>query len=48
MNGFANIVLLTLFATGLAGVSNQATIESVQATNDAPLSLDPTSEFWRA
>src|ERR1700686_4789589 len=29
-------------------VSDQAVIESVQAAQDVPLHLDPTSEFWRA
>jgi|1186.fasta_scaffold00045_5 hypothetical protein len=48
MNGFANLALLMLFVSGLAAGSNQAVIESVQATQDVPLHLDPTSEFWRA
>ena len=48
MNGFANIVLLILFVSGVAGASDQAVIESVHATEDVPLQLDPTSEFWRA
>ena len=48
MNGFANIVLLMLFVSGVAEASDQAVIESVHATEDVPLRLDPTSEFWRA
>src|SRR4029077_6861760 len=48
MNGFANIVLLILLVSGGAGASDQAVIESVRATKDVPLHLDPTSEFWRA
>jgi hypothetical protein len=50
MNGFANIVLLALmlWVSGMAGGSDQAVIESVHATQDVPLHLDPTSEFWRA
>ena len=48
MNGFANIVLLMLFVSGVAGGSDQALIESVHATQDVALHLDPTSEFWRA
>jgi hypothetical protein len=53
MNGLANIVLLLLFASGMAGGSDQvasdpALIESVHASQDVPLLLDPTSDFWRA
>src|SRR5580692_3854442 len=48
MNGFANIVLLMLLVSRVAGGSDQAVIESVHATQDVPLHLDPTSEFWRA
>ena len=48
MNGFANIVLLMLFVSGVAGGSDQAVIESVHATEDVPLHLDPASEFWGA
>ena len=42
MNGFANIALLMLFVSCVAS-SDQAVIESVQATQDVPLHLDPTS-----
>jgi hypothetical protein len=42
MNGFANIVLLMLFVSGVAGGSDQAVVESVHATQDVPLHLDPT------
>jgi len=48
MNGFANIVLLTLFLTGMAGGPEQSVMESVHATQDVSLDLDPRSEFWRA
>jgi len=48
MNGFANIVLLMLFVSGAAAVSDPAMIESVYATRDIPLHLDPASNFWRA
>ena len=58
MNGFANIVLLMLFVSSVAAgsdqgvpdqvVSDQDVIESVRATQDVPLRLDPTSDFWRA
>ena len=47
MNGCVNIVLLALFVTGVAGGSDQAVIESVHATEDVPLQLDPASDFWR-
>jgi hypothetical protein len=47
MNGFANIVLLMLFVPGVAGGSDQAVIESVHATQDVALDLDPRSDFWR-
>src|SRR5260370_28568825 len=48
MNGFANIVLLMLFVSAGAGGSDQVVIESVHATQDVPLHLNPTSDFWRA
>ena len=48
MNGFAKIVLLILLVAGMAVGSDQGVIESVLATQDAPLDLDPTSVFWRA
>jgi hypothetical protein len=48
MNGFANIVLLMLFVSGMAAGSDHAVIESVHATQGVPLDLDPTSAFWRA
>ena len=47
MNGFANIVLLMLFVSGLAAGSDHAVIKSVHATQGVPLDLDPTSAFWR-
>lgn len=48
MNGFANIVLLMLFVSSMAGSPKQSVIESVRANRDVPLDLNPTSEFWRA
>jgi hypothetical protein len=48
MNGFANIVMLMLFVSIMAGGPEHDVIESVYATQDVPLDLDPTSEFWRA
>ena len=48
MNGFANIVLLMLFVSGMAAGSDHAVIESVHATQGVPLDPDPTSAFWRA
>lgn len=48
MNGFASIVLLMLLGSGMSGGSDQAVIESVHATQDVRLLLDPASEFWRA
>jgi hypothetical protein len=48
MNGLANMGLLILFVSVMVAGSDQAVIESVLATRDVPLHLDPTSEFWRA
>jgi Carbohydrate family 9 binding domain-like len=48
MNGFANILLLMLLVSSRAAASEHAVIESVHATQDVPLNLDPTSAFWRA
>jgi hypothetical protein len=47
MNGFASILLLMRFVSGVAGGSDQAVIESVHATQDVALDLDPRSDFWR-
>jgi cellulose/xylan binding protein with CBM9 domain len=48
MNGFASILLLTLFVSGVPVASEHAVIESVEATQDVSLDVDPTSAFWRA
>ena len=48
MNGFASIVLMIMFVSGMACGPEHAVIESVHATQDVPLDLDPTTEFWRA
>jgi hypothetical protein len=47
MNGFAKVVLLLLFVSSMAVAADRAVIESVQATQDVPLDLDPASQFWR-
>jgi hypothetical protein len=47
MNGFAKIVLQMVLVAGMAVGSDHAVIESVFATQDVPLELDPTSAFWR-
>jgi hypothetical protein len=46
MNGFANIVLLMCLVSGVAAGHEQTIIESVHATQDVGLSLDPSSNFW--
>jgi hypothetical protein len=46
MNGFANIALLLLFVSGMAAGPEQAVMESVYATQDVSLNLDPASSFW--
>lgn len=48
MNGFANILLFMLFLPHMAGGSEHSVIESVHASQDVSLNLDPTSEFWSA
>jgi len=48
MNGFAKIALIMLIVSGMASGSDSALIESVHATEDVPLHLDPASAFWRA
>jgi hypothetical protein len=48
MTGFANILLLMLFVSETAVGSDYAVIESVHATQDVSLDLDPTSALWRA
>lgn len=48
MNGFASLVLLMLLVSATTAGSDGAVIESIHATQDGPLNLDPTSEFWRA
>jgi Carbohydrate family 9 binding domain-like len=47
MNGFASILLTTLFVSGIAVAGDQAVIESIQVDQDAPLTLDPALPFWR-
>jgi hypothetical protein len=46
MNGFANFVLLMFFVSGVAAGQERTVIESVHATQDVVLSIDPSSEFW--
>ena len=48
MNGFTKSLLLTLLLSGTALAAEPAVIESVQAKEDAQLSLDPRSNFWSA
>jgi hypothetical protein len=48
MNGFVKTIFLILLATGIASGADPAPIESVQADQDLPLTLDPASPFWRA
>jgi hypothetical protein len=48
MNGFVNIACLLVLASSMAAGSDLAVIESVHASQDAALDLDPTSAFWRA
>ncbi len=47
MNGFAEILFLSLFVSGIAAAADHTTIDSVQATEDVPLDLDPAAQFWR-
>jgi len=48
MNGFARLLLVTALFSGLTMASAQDTIETVQAEKDSALTLDATSDFWRA
>src|SRR5450432_1516978 len=48
MNGFVNIACLLVLASSMAAGSDLGVIESVHASQDAALDLDPTSAFWRA
>jgi len=48
MNGFVNVALAMLIVSSMAGGADQAMIESVRATAEVPLHLDPASDFWRA
>lgn len=47
MNGFARTAIATLILSGIALAADQAVIESVHADQDAPLTLDVASSFWR-
>jgi hypothetical protein len=46
MNGFANIVMLLFFASGVVAGQSQTVMESRHATQDVVLSIDPSAEFW--
>ena len=48
MNGFAKSILLALLLSGPALAVEPAVIESVQAQQDVPLTLDPASALWSA
>ena len=48
MNGFVNLVWVLLFVSSVPAGSGPAVIESVRASQDVALDLDPASVFWRA
>jgi len=48
MIGFAKTSVLLLFLSSMAIGDDRAVMQSVQATQDVTLDLDPTSPFWRA
>jgi Carbohydrate family 9 binding domain-like len=47
MNGFVEVLLLSLIVSSVAVGTDHPTIDSVQATDDVPLDLNPAAPFWR-
>lgn len=47
MNGFARTVVATLLLSAGAFGAGQAVVESVRVDEDAPLTVNPSSSFWR-
>src|SRR5450755_59764 len=47
IDGFVEVLLLSLIVSSVAVGADHPTIDSVQATDDVPLDLDPAAPFWR-
>jgi Carbohydrate family 9 binding domain-like len=47
INGFVEVLLLSLIVSSVAVGADHPTIDSVQAMDDVPLDLDPAAPFWR-
>jgi len=47
MNGFAEVLSLSLLVSSMVVGADHPVIDSVQATQDVPLDLDPATQFWR-